>query len=184
VFVGPSKPKDEQHRLIAHLAKLRRHRVDVQRISIEARLNGNILLAAYLEGHWRGIDAATDVEMPQPIKAHVIVGGHVAGGRASNVLLLGAHPHRFLVLRSRVTTVSEALCQSAVKAKELNAVIPDERDALASGCSVIARPNETSGFQVPRLRDSAETWLSCRKFSDAIPGDDVIVGDDIARFVP
>src|ERR1700683_1829375 len=68
--------KNEQHRLIPHLAKLRRHRIDVESIAVEPRLDCNELLAAHLECHRRCIDAASDVEMPKLIQSGVIVGRH------------------------------------------------------------------------------------------------------------
>src|SRR5262249_12504139 len=46
-----SKTKNKEHRLIAHVAKLRGHRVDVQRIAIQAGLNGQVLFVADCERH-------------------------------------------------------------------------------------------------------------------------------------
>ena len=81
---GPSETKYEQHRLIAHVAKLGRHRVDVQRIAVEPRLNRHILFTADLKGHGRSVDAASEVEVPQAVQGGIIVGGHRPVGEAGD----------------------------------------------------------------------------------------------------
>jgi hypothetical protein len=59
----------EQHRLVAHLAKLRRVDEPGPGVAAEPRRDGDVLLAAGLEGHRRRIDAGADIDFPQLLKA-------------------------------------------------------------------------------------------------------------------
>jgi hypothetical protein len=68
--------KDEQHCLTPHVAEFGCHRVDVERVAVEPCLHRHVLFPADFEGHWRRVDAASKVEMPQLIQGGVIVGRH------------------------------------------------------------------------------------------------------------
>src|ERR1700730_779837 len=72
------KTEDEQHRLITHLPELRRHRVDVSSIPVKSRLDCEILPTADSEGHWRSVDAAANIELPEFLQTGVVVGHHRA----------------------------------------------------------------------------------------------------------
>src|SRR5262252_7335597 len=60
----PLQSEHEQHRLIAHLAKLRRVDEPGPGVAAEPRQDGEVLLAAGLEGHRRRVDAGADIDLP------------------------------------------------------------------------------------------------------------------------
>ncbi len=71
---SPLQSEHEQHRLVAHLAKLRRVDEPGPGVAAEPRQDGDVLLAAGLEGHRRRVDAGADIDLPQLLKAYVVIG--------------------------------------------------------------------------------------------------------------
>src|SRR5258707_15867142 len=70
----PLQSEHEQHRLVAHLAKLRRVDEPGPGVAAEPRQDGDVLLAAGLEGHRRRVDAGADIDLPHLLKAYVVIG--------------------------------------------------------------------------------------------------------------
>src|SRR6516225_5555561 len=64
----------EQHGLVAHFAKFRRIYEGAFGRPAKPRQDCHILLTANLEGHGRGIDADTDIDLPKLLKADVVIG--------------------------------------------------------------------------------------------------------------
>src|SRR5271165_1183708 len=69
------QPEYEQHGLVSHLAQLGRQDEPALGNLTQSRHDGDILPAVRLEGNWRGIEAASDIDLPQLLESYVIIGG-------------------------------------------------------------------------------------------------------------
>src|SRR5215468_3690901 len=67
-------PEHEQHRLMAHFAKLWRIYECGLGDPAKPRQDCNILLTASLEGHGRSVEAGADINLPKLLKAGVVIG--------------------------------------------------------------------------------------------------------------
>jgi hypothetical protein len=77
-----SQREHKQHRLVAHLAQFRREDEPALGNLAESRHDGDVLLAAGLECHRRGVEAAPDIDFPQRFEARVVIGDERAIAKA------------------------------------------------------------------------------------------------------
>jgi hypothetical protein len=98
------QPEHEQHGLVPHLAQFGGQDEPALGNLAQSRHDGDILPAARLKGNWRSVEAASDIDLPQLLEAHVVIGSersiakageHEAAGcrECSAVVGIGyAHP--------------------------------------------------------------------------------------------